>query len=192
MRWSRLFDDLEAQLAAVEQAELAGEVAEHTRAARASVGLLERLTQATGSSIRLGVHGLGDVEGELEEVATQWVMVSRAQVRGGVQQLVVATSAILTVGGLGARSQPLGEGARRRLDLGQALRALSRDRAVLRLHDISGGVVAGTIDRVGRDHLDVSTHPTDLPRRPAAVHGAVVIPFDALAAVSHRPAGTLA
>jgi hypothetical protein len=51
---------------------------------------------------------------------------------------------------------------------------------------VSGAVVTGTIDAVGRDHLELSEHPADLPRRSENVTGRRVVPFSALVLV--RPA----
>ena len=42
-----------------------------------------------------------------------------------------------------------------RLGLGSALRALARDRARVTVHLVDGSAVAGTIDRVGADFLEV-------------------------------------
>ncbi len=44
----------------------------------------------------------------------------------------------------------------RRLTLGHALRALARDRVVVRLA-VDGGEVVGRLDRVGADHVDVTS-----------------------------------
>lgn len=48
MRWDRLFDDLEAQLAAQTRLELDAEVAERTRTERSKITLGERVAGAVG------------------------------------------------------------------------------------------------------------------------------------------------
>lgn len=187
MRWDRLFDDLETQLHALEQAELAGEVAEQTRAERARIDLAERFAASIGTTLRLRVAGVGPLEGVLVESAREWcVLAAHGDAAGRAHQTLVRHAAMLTVTGLGQRAEPVQPGLQRRLDLAQALRALSRDRAVVRVTDVSGGTTIGTIDRVGRDHLDLGTHPQDVPRRAGAVRASTVLPFSALATLSHR------
>ncbi|MCK0111390.1 hypothetical protein MWU75_04475 [Ornithinimicrobium sp. F0845] len=183
MPWSDLFDDLEAQLAAQEAAELQGEVAEHTRASLGRVRLTERLIADTGAMIRLGLRGGVTVEGTIDEVAQDWLLIREGDAQHGREAFVVLAS-LLTVQGLSGRSDP-GRRSRvqRSLDLRHALRALSRDRALVRVRDVEGGGSVGTIDRVGADHLDLSTHPDDLPRRNRDVHSVVTIPYASLVCV---------
>ena len=51
------------------------------------------------------------------------------------------------------------------------------------LVDVSGATVTGTIDAVGADALELSEHPSDLPRRPENVTARRVVPFTAVAAL---------
>lgn len=180
MRWSDLFDDLEGQLAAQEAAERQGEVVEHTRAALGRVRLVERLVADTGAPVRLGLRGGIAVEGLIEEVAQDWLLVMERETR----EVFVTLAGVLTVQGLSGRSDPgRRTSVQRSLDLRHALRALSRDRSLVRVRDIDGGSSTGTIDRVGADHLDLSTHPDDLPRRTREVRAVVTIPYAALVCV---------
>jgi len=183
MRWSDLFDDLEAQLAAQEAAERQGEVVEHTRASLGRVRLSERLLADTGATVRLALRGGATVQGVIDDLAQDWLLVREGEADRAREVFVVLAS-VLTVQGLSGRSDT---GRRNRvqrsLDLRHALRALSRDRALVRVHDVDGGGSVGTIDRVGADHLDLSTHPDDLPRRTRDVHSVVTIPYTALACV---------
>jgi len=67
-----------------------------------------------------------------------------------------------------------------RLTLGHALRAVARDRAVVRVRT-DGGDVVGRVDGVGRDHVDVTrVHPDSL--RPTGERCAV--PWSALLLLS--------
>lgn len=184
MRWTDLFDDLEAQLAAQEAAQVQGEVAEHTRAVLGRVSLSERFLADVGASVRLGLRGGLVVEGVLTDVASDWLVLQEERT-ARPRELLIVTASVLSVSGLSGRSDAGRPGrVQRSLDLRQALRALSRDRALVRAHDLDGGLTLGTIDRVGADHLDLSRHPDDLPRRDRDVFSVVSIPYQALVCVA--------
>lgn len=185
MRWSDLFEDLEAQLAAQEAAELHGEVVEQTRAARGRVTLGDRLIADTGRPLRLQLRGGTTIKGTLTDVGPDWLLVHEGQPERGREHLVVRDSLVI-VQGLSGRADPGRQGrVLRTLDLRAALRALSRDRAVVRACDVVGGVTVGTIDRVGADHLDLSAHAVDVPRRSRDVQSLLTVPYAALACVVH-------
>lgn len=184
MRWHRLFDDLEAQLDLLTRQEREADIAEHTRAERGQVALTHRLTAALGQRLRLKVWGLGWLSVELLDVGDGWLLVeTEAQTTGRGRELVVPLGALLGVELLGRAVDARESVASRRFGLVRALRAVSRDRAVVRVHDRSGDHVTGTIDRVLADHLDVTRHADDEARRPTATRGVVTVPYAALAAV---------
>ena len=87
------------------------------------------------------------------------------------------------VAGLGAvRIAPVGAVAKG-FTVGAALRAISRDRAVVTIVDRDGQRRSGTIDAVGQDAVDLAEHPIDLPRRPEHVGDVRTIPFAWIGAV---------
>lgn len=181
MRWDDLFADLEAQQREIERRELTAEVAEHTRAERAQVELVHRLVAAEGATVRLRVSGVGWLQGRLRDVGADWALLDHGGTLGGRGREVLAPLAAVTaVEGLG-RGHDRDAGGGRRLGLRAALRAVSRDRAVVRLHDRDGDHVTGTIDAVLADHLDLTRHPDDSPRRASQVRGVVSVPYGALA-----------
>src|SRR4051812_3958628 len=55
VRWAALFADLEAQLAAAAEADLAGEVADRQRLEVARLQLVDRLRAAAGSELTVGL-----------------------------------------------------------------------------------------------------------------------------------------
>ena len=179
MRWDELFGDLAAQWDAEERRELDAEVADRTRRERAALGLYERLVAAGGATVGLVLANGARLSGAVADVGDGWVLVG--QPRGTA---LVPFTAVVAVTGLGSRVA--GSATGRRFGLGYALRGLSRDRAVVAVGDLSGAVVTGTIDAVGSDHLELSEHPPDLPRRTENVTGRRVVPFSAL--VLLRPA----
>ena len=184
MRWKALFDDLEAQVEAAEAAELEGEVRDRTRREVGLLGLLDRLRAAQGSALALAVHGAGSTQGRLLDVGPDWLLL---QERAG-QELLVPLSAVLSVGGLPRRAEAPGTTGElaRRLDLRWALRGLARDRAQVQLLLRDGTALAGTLDRVGADYVDLAEHPQGEARRSSAVQGVRLVPLHALALVRQR------
>lgn len=183
MRWEDLFADLEAQQAQLERRDRDLEVAEQTRAERGQVELLHRLVATEGGTVRLRVAGVGWLEATLRDVGADWLLLDQGgtlESRG--REVLVPCAAVTAVEGLGRRLGAHAAGGRR-LGLRSALRAVSRDRAVVRLHDRGGDHVTGTVDAVLADHLDLSRHPDDAPRRAGAVRGVVTVPYAAIALV---------
>ena len=181
MRWERLFDDLEAQLGADEQRDLGAEVADRTRRERALLGLHERLSAAVGRGpLELRTAGGVVVTGPAIDVGADWVLVDEHAGRPAL----IPFAALRSVTGLG-RAEQTGAVAKG-FGLGAALRAISRDRAVVELVDVERHSVTGTIDGVGRDCVDLAEHPVDLPRRAEHVVAFRTIAFAGLAVVRRR------
>lgn len=177
VRWERLFDDLEAQVAAQARLELDAEVAERTRLERSRVTLGERVVGALGAEASLRVRGGTVARGRLEDSGDGWLLL----VEAGGRQLLVPVPAVLGVFGLG---RPQDDARARRFGIGSAMRIISRDRRAVVVVDVDGGSVHGTIDAVGADALDIAEHPLDTPRRPEHVRGERVIPFAAVAMIA--------
>ena len=184
VRWDELFDDLDGQYDAAVQAELADEVRDRTRREAALLSLADRLASAVGAALRLTVTGAGPLSGRLTAVGPDWLLLHEC---GG--ESLVPLAAVVGLSGAGARSRaPGGHGeVARRLDLRWALRGLARQRAGVQVVRVDGSVVAGTLDRVGADHLDVAEHPAGEPRRAGAVSRVQLIPLLAVAVVRSGP-----
>ena len=184
MRWDELFRDLEAQAEAAERAEVDAEVTDRSRRELAAVRLTDRLRAAGGSTLTLSVTGGLRITGLLADTGPDWLLLEEA---GGGSALV-PLAAVLGLAGLPPwASAPDSEGAvAARLRLGYALRGLARDRAAVTVFLTDGAAVAGTIDRVGADFLEVTEHPVGEPRRRGAVRGARVLPFAGVALVRSR------
>jgi hypothetical protein len=181
MRWDRLFADLQAQVAAAEAAELAGEIVERTRIEVGALRLRDRLRAALDTPVRLTCLGGEMVAGPLHRVGPDWLLVAERPERDAL----VALSAVTSVAGLGPLTAPPAElgVVEAKLDLRYALRGVSRDRAgvTLTLHDSTS--VSGTIDRVGADFIEVAEHPTGELRRAHTVRQVRTVPLTALAVV---------
>ena len=178
MRWDRLFEDLEAQLALEDLRELGAEVADRTRRERALLDVHTRLLAnvgATGLALRLPGRVLG---GRLVDVGPDWALLETAPQR----PVLVALPAVRAVSGLGRGARTPSVVAKR-FGLGAALRALSRDRAVVEVCDLDGRPATGTIDVVGGDHLELAEHAPDELRRAANLTGRLLVPFWSLGSV---------
>jgi len=185
VRWDELFDDLVGQHDAAAQAELDAEVADRSRWEAGHVRLLERLQAAGGQPVRLSVQDGTAVAGTLLGTGDGWLAV-----RDGGGHAVVPHSALARVD-LGFRPSPgvqapvsprpaTRSASADRVGLVQLGRRLARDRAYVTVRLRGGGVVAGTVDRAGGDHLDIAVHDADQPRRNDAVRGVAVVPFSAV------------
>jgi hypothetical protein len=180
MRWDELFEDLEGQLEEAAAAELADEVADRTRRAVAEVGLGDRLRAARGQRLRLETLGAAPVNGVLLEVGTDWLLLHDDAGR----DVLVVLGAVLTVAGLAREHVGETSAVRRRLTLGSALRGIAHDRAAVTVRLRDGTAVTGTVDRVGRDFLELAEHPVGEPRRVGQVSGVRALAFAGLATVT--------
>jgi hypothetical protein len=192
MRWNNLFDDLESQLEHELSAEDIDLRAEEERLRLGRMSIRDRLAALHGAqtargdySIRLlfadgtpiAVHPLalgkdwvsGDV---LDESAVRRQCIIPLAAIGGIMlqpdqvaQSLIAAPATGETGDLSAR-----------LGLAFVLRDLCRRRQALDL-ELNSGSVHGTIDRVGRDHLDIATHERGVPRRESEVRQHRIVPL---------------
>ena len=176
MRWERLFEDLEAQLEAAENEELAAEVADRSRREVARLRLVDRLRGSVGATTILSLQGLR-VRGTIGRVGPDWVLLDDAGA-----DFLVPLAAVVLVEGLGPGSaEPGSEGeVTARLGLAYALRAIAGDRAEVRVFLADGSQRTGRIGRVGADHLELVEHD---PGEPSLVRGTATVPFQGLTAV---------
>ena len=183
MRWDNLFDDLESQLEQELTAEEVDLQAEEERLRLARLGIRDRLrglSTAAETDDRILRLVLADDSRVAVAPATfgrDWVAGELIEESGRRPQCIVALDAIDTV--TLARSQVLqsldvsgteeSTGAlSARLGLQFVLRDLCRRRHAVDLW-LRDGRIHGTIDRVGRDHIDVAVHEVGTPRRESAV-----------------------
>jgi hypothetical protein len=185
MRWQQLFADLSAQFDEEEAAAERGESASRARAEIGALRLADRLGGALGQPVVLDCRGAGRVAGVLTDAGLDWLLLED----DGGREHLVATAVVMSVSGLGRRTASPTEGAAARVrpDLRRALKGLARDRAVVQLVLDDGGVLTGTVDRVGADYLELAEHPADEPRRVEAVRGVRAVVLTALALVRTVP-----
>lgn len=190
MRWDHLFDDLAGQLEHELQSEETDLQFEEERLRLGRLALRDRLTalKSAPDPSMAHVHVLV-CSGDSFKVRV--VTVGRDWVAGDLhgppsdQQAIIPFSAIesLTLTPVQASDSLESRGPRselaERLGIAFLLRDLCRRRSTITLVTATGST-SGTIDRVGRDHLDLAMHEHDRPRRMSEVQHVKVVPFDQL------------
>ncbi len=183
MRWTALFEDLEAQLEAADAAELEAEVRDRTRSEFARIDLMARLRSAVGSSLDVQLRSGDRLRGTLASRGADWLLVHADDGGAPLRELLVPLRAVLVLRGLGPASQAAGsvtDGASGgpvagRLDLRSVLRGIARDRTPVRVTTDDGTLLGGVVGRVGADHLELPAESRD--------RSGPVVPFAGLSLV---------
>ena len=188
MRWQQLFADLQAQF---DEEEAAAERSESASRARAEMGAV-RLSRAAARRAR--ARRSCSPAGARARSPASWSTWART----GCCSRTTAGGRTWWRRRRSGRSPGSGRRDRRRSRPGRcgagwtcAARcgALARDRAAVQVVLDDGGVLNGTLDRVGADYVELAEHPADLPRRAEAVQGVRAIVIAAVAVVRTVPPG---
>lgn len=197
MRWDNLFDDLEGQLEQELRADEADLRIEEERLRIGRLGLRDRLVSVVEGYPRRADYSMRVhlVTGELVRVrpvaiGRDWMS---ADVRDGSSasvQCIIPFAAVVGVGldaeqsahSLAEPEPPRPGSLAAKLTISFVLRDLGRRRQSLELVTRAGGVT-GTIDRVGRDHVEIAVHERGEPRRRDAVAEFRLVPLEALVLV---------
>jgi plasmid stabilization system protein ParE len=187
MRWDHLFDDLAGQLEHELQAEELDLQQEEERLRLSRLDLRDRLAVVLrerdperrvltlrtlhGGLHRVRLRSLGRdwLAGDLAEPSTSQVVVPLRAVESLVLDVDQAQRTL--------EPAPSRDDLSARLGLSFLLRDLCRRRTTLSVLT-AVGELHGTVDRVGRDHLDLAVHDRDAPRRAANVTQVRVVPLD--------------
>lgn len=172
-----MFADLDAQYDAADAGALASEIADRSRREAALIALADRFRAASGP-VTVAVSGHPPLTGTITGLGSDWVLLAEGQVEVLVVSAAISWVRDLPLQAAGDVSRVAG-----RLDLGFALRGIARDRAHVVTLLTDGSAARGTIDRVGRDFLELAEHALDEPRRADAVHSVRAVTFGALAAI---------
>ncbi|MCU1506736.1 MAG: hypothetical protein QOG18_2221 [Microbacteriaceae bacterium] len=196
MRWDNLFDDLESQLEQELTAEEIDLQAEEERLRLARMSIQDRvfaiygsMGTAEGSAIRLLLKSGETISVRPAAFGKDWFSADLVDDAQRHSQCVVPIHAIAALvltreqvaqslgepAASGSTASPRGISAR--LNLAFVLRDLCRRRRSLELH-LPGSVLHGTIDRVGRDHLDLAVHEPGTARRENEVTHYRLVPFE--------------
>jgi hypothetical protein len=190
VRWQNLFDDLESQLESELGAEEIDLLAEEERLRLGRLALRDRLRAlhdgAPGESLGIGLRDGGRIALAIAAIGRDWV--AGETDAGTLRSAIVPLAAVAALDPVGAqlsaslRVDPAPEpptALSARLGLAFVFRDLCRRRAPVELR-VGGARWHGTIDRVGRDHLDLAEHAPGEPRRSAAVARIRIVAFAAV------------
>ncbi len=164
MRWEKLFADLESQVdedALAERDALIDDLREGERAAISWQHLC-------GGVVSLTVTGLGRIDGEVVSGNDHLLRVETAR-----HHLLVSPRAVLEISGEGRRTDPP-SAVSAGLGWPHAFRACGRDQDRITVIRADSSRRAGTVSAVGRDYVQLRDE----------AGGSIMIPFEAIAAVS--------
>ena len=184
MRWDALFNDLESQFTEADRLALDAEINERARARAemVSLELADRLRGVLGCRLTVYLASGESFSGMLVHAGGDALVLNEGQ-----HQTLIPYAAAARYMGLGRFSTTETSSVRRKLGLSHALRSMARDRAVLSVlvGSTSGSArLAGVIDRVGKDYLDLAVVNPGEVRRSHQVSHVATIPFAALAAIT--------
>ena len=189
MRWDNLFDDLESQLEQELGAEETDLRAEEERLRLGRLTLRDRLlvlsVSAHAAPVRVSLTDGSTLDLSPRTFGRDWISGDVVDHSSRRAQFILPLDAIASLrltraqvsDSLEDTATPENErGLSRRLGLAFVLRDLCRRRHAVELV-LDDGLVGGTIDRVGRDHLDLAVHEAGTARRESMVSHYRVVPF---------------
>lgn len=198
MRWDSLFDDLEGQL----EHELAAEDhdlrAEEERLRLGRLSLRDRIVAVheadgqSGAGIRLFLLGNAVMNVRPATFGRDWFSATVLDESSQASQVIVPMAAISSVAftraqalaSLSATPSELSQTSLpARLTLSFVLRDLCRRRAGVTIQTLAAGLLHGTIDRVGRDHVDLAMHERGEARRESGVEQFRAVPLGQVAVI---------
>ena len=190
VRWQNLFDDLESQLESELGAEEVDLLAEEERLRLGRLGLRDRIRAIHDARLRipLGVTVRGGLNLAMVPAAVGRDWVAGELAAGELRSAIIPLSALVALApdaeqlAASLRIEPAPEpptALSARLGLAFVLRDLCRRRAPVELQ-LGPDRTHGTIDRVGRDHVDLAEHPVGEPRRAGAVSRVRLVAFGAI------------
>ena len=194
MRWDRLFEDLEGQLASEWEAERAALDAESERLRISRLDLRGRLRMLCSAQARtvLTLAGIRPLPVRLDALGADWVAASDIAAEGARAARSIRIIPLHAIRGIDvdhgtllASLDPQDEQTevlRERMTLGFVLRDFARRRVPVRI-STADEELHGTIDRAGADHLDLARHEPGRARLASEVSGFRIIPFATIVAV---------
>ncbi|QYH35642.1 hypothetical protein [Salinibacterium sp. M195] len=197
MRWDKLFDDLESQLESEITADDLEVDAEEERLRLGRLSLRDRIValharSSEQSPLTLSVLLVTGTKVIIRPaiIGRDWMSADLVDDSGRPAQCIIPFAALAGISlGAGHITPSLATvpssghpSLSQRLSLSYVLRDLCRRRRAVSLL-LMAGDVHGTIDRVGRDHVDIAVHERGAARRESAVTEYRLVPFSSLVLV---------
>ncbi len=178
-----VFDELEAQFEAGLRREAEQETVAALRAQVGATPLWEQLARRTGVKgvVRVGARL---VRGTVTASYPDFFVLQGGD---GAQHLVRSEATSIALPPDPTSPQPAPNATARRYTLSLALRELARRREPVLLELIDGNTVAGTIEAVGSDYVEIAEHDIGEARRETAVKARRLTAFAAVALVTLLP-----
>jgi hypothetical protein len=197
MRWDKLFDDLESQLENEITADDLEVDAEEERLRLGRLSMRDRLVSlharsSEESPLTLSVVLITGARLIIRPaiIGRDWMSADVVDDSGRPAQCIVPFAAMAGISlgsahitpSLATKPSSGHPSLSQRLGLSYVLRDLCRRRRAVSILLVAGEV-HGTIDRVGRDHLDLAVHERGTVRRETAVSEYRLVPFSSLVLV---------
>lgn len=189
VRWDNLFDDLESQLEQGLDAEDVDLRAQEERLRVARLGIRDRLVALRRSHGRRDDYAVRIALTSGEIVSVRPATVGKDWLSGDIRdgsvterQCIVPFSAMSGIvvdrDAVRASLEPIADekSLAARLGFAFVLRDLARRRSAIEIGTLDGDH-RGTIDRVGRDHLDLAVHEPGSPRREREIIAYRMVPL---------------
>jgi hypothetical protein len=178
-----VFDELEAEFEAGLRRETEQETVAALRAQVGATPIWEQLARRIGvdAVVRAGARLL---RGTLIASYPDFFVLQGAD---GDQHLVRTEATSIALPAEPTAPQPAPSPAARRYTLSLALRELARRREPVQLALLDGNTVAGTIEAVGSDYVEIAEHDIGEARRETAVKARRLTAFAAVALVTLPP-----
>jgi hypothetical protein len=138
-----------------------------------------RLRGSLGKVVVVQLSGGLTLSGRIGQTGPDWTLLAADT----AQEAVLVHRHLVSVRGLGRHADPAAGVVESRLGVRTVLRGVARDRSAVRIHLTTGAVADGTIDRVGRDYVELAAHPLGEHRRRGEVREGDLIPLGAVVAV---------
>lgn len=177
MRWDSLFDDLEAQMAEQDRAQMRDEISENIRIERSTAELIHTLSRFQGQELTIHLSGESEVRATLGPIAVDYLCLESESTQWVITNRVIQSISLPSKNGAGIDRRRQIKSIR----FSSVIRSLLRDRSRCQVYGHDGRALAeGTLAQVAKDYLMIAVHPRDEFARAGDISGRLLIPLDSI------------